>query len=292
MNDELIVKAPAKINLFLKVLGKRDDGYHNILSWFQTVSLYDILDFRKTGSAINLTISGLTGLPADSDNLVIKAAELMFRRYDLPGGLNIRLVKKIPIAAGLAGGSSDAAAVIFAIDKLYQLNLSRREAAKIGLELGSDIPFFFSSGSAEVSGRGEIVKDLDLTLDYFLFLIKPPIAISTKQSYQSLNLDLTLENIGVKLPLNKDFETLVATICNLSNDFEFGNFSTYPILNKVRDLLLRSGASLTRMSGSGPTVFGLFKNVPEGGLKTPNDTQEDWDIHQVRPVPSPLYIKE
>jgi 4-diphosphocytidyl-2-C-methyl-D-erythritol kinase len=288
MSDTFTIKAPAKINLFLKVLNKRPDGYHNIHSWFQAVGLFDQLTFSRTGEGIRLTIEGPTDLPDDSRNLVVKTAEMLLDRFKIDGGLDIRLTKNIPIAAGLGGGSSDAAATIYAVNKIFGLNLDKRLMAALGSEIGSDIPFFFSGGQADVTGRGEVIREISLPIDYEILLITPPISISTKESYQSLNLDLTSRNNDVKLLKSKDFEEMVAALCSLNNDFEKGHVAAYPVLSRIRDMIERSGAALTRMSGSGPSMFGLFKRVPEGVRNLPKILPGEWHRFVLKPIYLPV----
>ncbi|MEW5925461.1 MAG: 4-(cytidine 5'-diphospho)-2-C-methyl-D-erythritol kinase, partial [Candidatus Zixiibacteriota bacterium] len=152
----LKLRTPAKINLFLNVLGKRPDGYHDICSWFQAIDLFDNITFTKRDKrGLNLYYEGAYAVPTDDRNLIIKTAGLLFDKFSLEGGLDIGLQKNIPVSAGMAGGSSDSAATIYAMNKIYELNLGNEDMKQLGLELGSDIPFFFSSGQAEVTGRGD-----------------------------------------------------------------------------------------------------------------------------------------
>ncbi|MFH2035808.1 MAG: 4-(cytidine 5'-diphospho)-2-C-methyl-D-erythritol kinase, partial [Candidatus Zixiibacteriota bacterium] len=157
--NEIILKAPAKINLFLKVLGKRNDGYHNIYSWFQAIDLFDILSFKKIKNPkFILKVKNNSNLSTDENNLIIKTARLMSGLFNFSGGLEICLEKNIPLSAGLAGGSTDSAATIYGINRLFNLKLTNKQMREIGAKIGSDVPFFFSSGQAEVTGRGEVIK--------------------------------------------------------------------------------------------------------------------------------------
>ncbi len=282
------IKAPAKINLFLRVLEKRSDNYHNICSWFQAVSLFDFLHFTKSSAGFDLMIDSHTELPSDENNLIIKTAGLLFIKFNLPGGLTIRLKKNIPIAAGLAGGSSDAAATIYAINKLYDLDLSLPQMRKLALEIGSDVPFFFSSGQAEITGRGEIIKDIPLPTDYFILLITPPLHISTAESYRRLNLGLTTGKGVVNLSHCVNFDELIGRICDIGNDFETIHLASYPILGRIKDVLNKAGARIARMSGSGPTVFGLFDKMPEREDLF-QITRGDWQVVEVRPITLPAW---
>ena len=287
--EKIEVKAPAKINLFLKILNKRDDGYHNIYSWFQAVSLYDRIVYGKISEAgLRLRHNGPSILPTDEKNLIIKTAQLMFERFNLNGGLDIDLKKNIPISAGVGGGSSDAAATIYAIDKLYELSLSNEKMQEIGQKLGSDVPFFFSSGQAEITGRGEIIKNISIPLNYSLILIKPKLSISTSESYSALKRDLTRSSEIIKLFCYKDFREMISNLSEIENDFEKGHLESFPILKKVRTALVNAGADFVRMSGSGPTIYGLFRNMPEGDdLK--QIIRDDWLYYVVKPIILPAW---
>jgi len=289
--NKIIINTPAKINLFLKVLGKRPDGFHNIYSWFQTVSLYDRLTFEIRGDEIRFNVIGTDKLPADDNNLVVRAIKLMFSKFGIKSGIYASLEKRIPISAGLGGGSSDAAATIFAINELFNLNLDNLAMAEIGAELGSDIPFFFSSGQAEVTGRGEIIKNISLPTDYEIMLITPPVSISTKAAYQSLKIALTLENGVVKLPVCKGFDGLIANLCKFENDFEIWQLNAFPELKEVHDFIIGNGAVITRMSGSGPSFFGMFKTKPEGVTQRPQIIQNGWELFIVQPLTSTFRVE-
>lgn len=285
----LDLRTPAKINLFLKVIGRREDGYHDIYSLFQAIDLFDYLSFEKSGEkGISLAVEGDCNLSVDDGNLVVKAARLMFEKLKLPGGLEVRLKKRIPIAAGLAGGSSDAAATVYAIDRLYKLELSSTRKENIGLELGSDVPFFFSSGQAEVTGRGERINDISLPVDYSIVLVVPNIAVSSAESYERLSLDLTTGITGVKFSGSSDLTELVAQIRGIDNDFEKGHLESYPVLGEIKEALKSAGAALARMSGSGPTMFGLFEKMPEGE-DLDRISRGDWHVFRAHPITLPAW---
>ncbi len=289
MAESIEIAAPAKINLFLKVLGKRPDGYHNIYSWFQAVSLSDNLTISLAGSGdVRLKIKGDNDLLPHRSNIVSKAAHLMRERFGLDRGMDILLEKNIPVAAGMGGGSSDAAAAIKGINRLFGLGLDNKKMAEIGLELGSDIPFFFSSGQAEVTGRGENIDEIELPLNYELILITPYLEISTGAAYASLKMGLTSSRSDIKLFACKDFKGLIDELTQIGNDFEFEHFKAFPVLTEIKNALLDIGASLVRMSGSGPTIFGLFENIPEGeGIR--RLSRRDWRTFRVKPVYLPAW---
>jgi len=278
------VAAPAKINLFLKVLGKRPDGYHDILSWFQTLDLADRIEIHKTaGGNIDL-VSDHPTLPVGPDNLICKAAKAIQDNYTPNIGFRIILNKRIPIGAGLGGGSSDAAAVIKGLNHMMGLGLTVSQMAAIGLEIGSDIPFFFSRGQAEVTGRGERVKEIDLPVDYQAVLVTPPFEIRAAEAYRKLNLDLTVKELDVSLRCRKAHE-LFDVISELANDLERALLISYPILDKVRDGLIKTGANIVRLTGSGPTIFALYGDTaPDAEELTPRFWGERWGVHLTRPV--------
>jgi 4-diphosphocytidyl-2-C-methyl-D-erythritol kinase len=262
---QISVKAPAKINLFLKVLRKREDGFHDIYSWFQAINLFDYLSFeKKSMSGIHLSVENGVNLPTNESNLVVKTAKLLKERFHLPEGIEIRLEKNIPVAAGLGGGSSDAAATIYAVNELFELDLSNEEMRTIGLDIGSDVPFFFSTGQAEVTGRGEIIKDIPLPIDYAILLVVPNISVSTAESYRHLNLNLTSPVDRIKLPLCKDFGEMADQILKVGNDFEEVTLKSLKTLRGIKERIKDSGAVFTRMSGTGPAMFGLFNSAPSG----------------------------
>lgn len=283
--DALAIDTPAKINLFLEVLNKRSDGFHNIYSLFQGVSLYDRLEFRRRPElGVKLTVSSQTELPDGKENLVCRAFGLLQERFDLKQGLAIHLTKRIPIAAGLAGGSSDAAATLGACNILYDLELSGKQLAELGLELGSDIPFFFSSGQALVSGRGEKIEPVEVPWEYYLALITPPVSSLTASAYAELGRSLTDSANTGYLTDCRTVETFIQSLEKRANHFEPLLVRKFPVLEEIRAVLLQAGAELVRMSGSGPTMFGLFTENPEERLNRILNPEQGWQIFVVTPV--------
>jgi 4-diphosphocytidyl-2-C-methyl-D-erythritol kinase len=283
----LVIGAPAKVNLYLEVLGKRPDGYHNINSLFQAVSLFDRLRFKVTRTPdIDINLKSETNIPTGQENLVTRTFRLLQKEFALGHGLDVELEKNIPVAAGLGGGSADAAATIVACNELFGLGLTRAEMARIGLEIGSDIPFFFGTGQAVVTGRGENVEDRRLPTDYWLVLVNPAVAVSTQASYLALKTDLTKPRKAFSLPNCRTVNDFVDHLRLSGNDFEAFHLESYPGHEKIRDGLEKLGASIVRMSGTGPTYFGLFVSYPEvrqeelfiGG---------DWHAFTVRPTTLP-----
>ncbi|MFH1374882.1 MAG: 4-(cytidine 5'-diphospho)-2-C-methyl-D-erythritol kinase [bacterium] len=282
--SSVTVDTPAKVNLFLQILQRRPDGYHDINSLFQAVTLFDTLNFSVTASdGVTIRLQPGIELPVDASNLITKAYHLIRERFRLSRGLQVVLRKMIPVSAGLGGGSADAAAVILACNQLFDLGLSCREMARLGLNIGSDIPFFFAGGQALVSGRGEVIRESTYPTDYQMLLVTPALAIATTDSYSALKRDLTTSKLPFSLACCRTVDDLVASLRLAGNDFEEVQFRSYPVLGEIRDELLRCGALLTRMSGSGPTMFGIFGSetrIVEDKILS----RGDWRVHPVKPV--------
>jgi 4-diphosphocytidyl-2-C-methyl-D-erythritol kinase len=251
--------APAKINLFLRVLRKRADGYHDIFSLMQKISLYDELTFAHYPRGIVLHCPG-SDLPENDNNLVVRAAKAIFDYCDYQSGIKITLVKKIPMTAGLGGGSSDAATTLIALNKLCSLKLKKNELIKLGAKIGADVPFFIFGNAALASGIGDKLKHLRNLPPLDLILIKPSFELSTKMVYENLNLRLTMEKNNYSIPRILDLGDIVQV---LHNDLESVSIKIHPELTDLKQMLLRHGALGALMSGSGPTVFGIFRNGNE-----------------------------
>lgn len=250
--------APAKINLTLDTLYKRDDGYHEVSMVMTTVDLNDQLSFEKRGDDEIVIISEHQYVPTDYRNLAYQAAKLMKKKYQLKEGVTITIEKNIPIAAGLAGGSSDAAAAFRGMNALFSLGLSLDELAALSAELGSDIPFCVYGGTAIATGRGEKIEHLPKPLNAWVILAKPSISVSTKTIYTALR-------PGEKTPSSHkmaeavkagDYQKIIDT---MKNDLEDVTCEKYPEVKKLIDNMRASGADKAMMSGSGPTVFGLVQ---------------------------------
>jgi 4-diphosphocytidyl-2-C-methyl-D-erythritol kinase len=286
---ELVIGAPAKINLFLEILNRRPDGFHNIHSAFQAVSLFDRLHFTRTpGKEYRLSISGPWEIPVDESNLITRAFRLLQSRYHLETDLTVAVEKQIPPGGGLGGGSSDAAATLIACNILYDLGLSDPELAEMAALLGSDIPFFLSTGQAIVRGRGELIEPVTLPTDYWLTLITPPLSIPTPESYAQLKRGLTHPGSGFTLPRCRSPKELIASLRLTGNDFECTHLKNYPILDRVRTALVDSGALMVRMSGSGSTFFGIYGDAP--GVNGRVSQGDGWHVVDVRPVVIPSLV--
>jgi 4-diphosphocytidyl-2-C-methyl-D-erythritol kinase len=254
----LIEKAKAKINLTLDVLFKRPDGFHEVEMVMQTVDLCDQLTFQELAEpGIHLSCN-VSYIPLDERNLVYKATRLLMDRFNIERGVKIHIEKRIPVAAGLAGGSSDAAATLRGLNRMWELGLSQRELEEIGAEIGSDVPFCVQGGTAIARGRGEKLERLSISPRYWAVLVKPPISVSTAEVYRKLNVQQIGHHPSAKLMVDALSSGDIHAISErLGNVLETVTFSLYPEVERIKQQLLRFGAAGALMSGSGPTVFAL-----------------------------------
>ena len=259
--DEISLKALAKINLGLDVLGKREDGYHDVRMIMQTIHLYDRVEIKKTKSPAIRVETNLYYLPVNEDNLVYRAAKLMKEEFQIKEGVHIILQKYIPVAAGLAGGSSDAAAVMVGMNRIFQLGLKQEKLMELGLKLGADVPFCIMRGTALAEGIGEILTPLPPMPKCPVLIAKPPVAVSTKFVYENLKLtdatkhpDIDAVADAIK---NKDLKAVAA---NMGNILETVTIPHNPVIAEIKKVMKVNGALNAMMSGSGPTVFGLFQS--------------------------------
>lgn len=258
------VFAPAKVNLILRVLDRRPDGFHNLWTLMQTVGLEDAVTIRLAShhSEIRLQCDSKS-LEVDQTNLVYRAAAAALAQVQQTIGLDIQLTKRIPMGAGLGGGSSDAAATILGINRLLNLGWSPARMVEVGQALGSDVPFFFHAPAAIVAGRGEQVHAIHLAGSRWVVLVNPGFPVETKWAYQQLS----ATRLGVQ-PLSqpcRQFQSQSGTawgdVKRLAvNDFEGPVFAVHPVLQQIKTDLLRHGAELALLSGSGATVFGAFED--------------------------------
>lgn len=265
----ITIASPAKVNLILKVLRRREDGYHDIASLMQKVSLADEMEFTPRKEGIALACPG-SDLPTGEGNLVVRAARALFAEAGFTGGVEITLRKLIPTAAGLGGGSSNAATTLTVLNSLFQFGFDRERLIGIGARLGADVPFFIYGSSAWAFGIGEILEPAETPPGMWLVLVNPGFEVPTKWVYQSLNLPLTKTPLKYTIPTFSGVRDLAAA---LSNDLETVTVARHPVLEELKGFLRRQGALGSLMSGSGPTVFGLFDNEPdaikaEGALRT------------------------
>jgi len=254
-------KTPAKINLGLHIHGKREDGFHELETIFQMVSLYDDVELELLSSGIKLECD-MPGVPTDDTNLVCKAALLLRQSYQVEGkGVSIRLKKKIPFGAGLGGGSGNAAGVLMGLNRLWDLNIEREKLLALAAELGSDVPFFLTSPCALGMGRGEQLKPLKPCAKFQVLLVFPGFPVATSWVYQNLKLKLTKRenNISI-LRKNLSLSDITSLGSRLYNDLEPVVIQRFPEIQVVKDELGAWGALGVLLSGSGSTVFGIFDN--------------------------------
>ena len=247
-------ESPAKVNLYLQVLRRREDGYHDILSLMQRISLCDEMTFTPSAGGIAVHCPG-TALPEDEGNIVFRAAASFFSHVGARPGIEITIRKRIPVAAGLGGGSSNAATTLVTLNEMHGTPLAREELMKIGRSLGADVPFFVFEKTAWASGIGDHLQESPPLPPLWFVLVNPGFEISTKLVYQGLNLGLTKQAINYSIPR---FFTVEDLIRGLTNDLESVTVRLHPALDQIKALLLQNGARGALMSGSGPTVFGIF----------------------------------
>ena len=253
------LRALAKINLGLDILRKREDGYHEVRMIMQTIQMYDVLKMKKVKKpGISLSVN-YPYIPSDERNLVYKAAKLLMDEFQVKEGVDICLEKFIPVAAGMAGGSSDAAAAMVGINQLFKLGLSERELMDRAVNIGADVPYCIMRGTALAEGIGEKLTRIAQIPDCFVLIGKPGISVSTKMAYESLQLDKISSHPDID-GMIRDIETgdLLTMTEKMGNVFEPGIIEKYPVIGEIKDLMEDNGALKAMMSGSGPTVFGIF----------------------------------
>ncbi len=259
-NRTVIRKAYAKINLGLDVTGRRPNGYHDVRMIMQTVDLYDVVTLQKAEEPGIFVETGREDLPGDKTNLVYRAADSMIRACGITEGIRIRLEKRIPMAAGMAGGSTDAAAVFHGVNELFDLGMSREALCSLGVEIGADVPYCIHGGTALAEGIGEKLTPLPKPPECILVIAKPDIDVSTKYVYENLHLE--------SLQRHPDIDGMRAAILEGSLDGLTGRMENvlesvtavrYPIIGELKALMCAGGAKNALMSGSGPTVFGVFE---------------------------------
>lgn len=257
--NSVTVKAYAKINLGLDVIRKRPDGYHDVSMIMQSVSLYDTISIKRTKFQSITIRSNLYYLPRDRRNLVYKAVELFNKEHPIRSGLNIFINKRIPVAAGLAGGSADAAATLKGLNVLCQTGLSLEDLMRMGVQLGADVPYCLLMGTAHSEGIGEILTPLPPMPDCSILLVKPNISVSTKYVYENLILNDEIKHPDIPSMLKALKENDLYRLTPLmENILESVTIKEYPLIRDIKDKMMDKEALVALMSGSGPTVFGIF----------------------------------
>lgn len=258
--DRINVKALAKINLGLDVVRKREDGYHEVRMIMQTIHLYDQLLIEKTKEQGIKITANLDFLPTDESNLIYKAAKLLQDTYEMKEGVSVKLQKYIPIAAGMAGGSTDAAAVLYGMNELFHLGIKRQKLMELGVKIGADVPYCLMRGTALAEGIGEKLKSLPPVPKCPVLIAKPGISVSTKYVYENLKLDEQTKHPNIYAQMDAirrhDLQGIAAHMGNL---LETVTIPKYPVIDEIKRCMMENGALVSMMSGSGPTVFGLFE---------------------------------
>lgn len=257
---ELRLKARAKINLGLDVLRKREDGYHEVRMIMQTIQLYDKISLTESNEAGIRVQTNLRYLPVNEDNLVYKAAKLLMDEFSVEKGIEIQLEKHIPVAAGMAGGSSDAAAVLVGVNKMFDLGLSKKDLMERGVKIGADVPYCVMRGTALAEGIGEKLTPLPQMPECYLVIAKPKISVSTKFVYGNLKANELKEHPDIDGQIAALKSGDLKGLCSrLGNVLETVTIPAYPVIAKIKETMLEEGALGALMSGSGPTVFGIFE---------------------------------
>lgn len=258
-NNDISLKALAKINLGLDVVRRREDGYHEVRMIMQTIHLYDRLDIKRTQEPGIQIQTNLSFLPVNENNLIYKAAKLLMDEFSITDGVSVKLDKRIPVAAGMAGGSTDAAAMLIGVNRLFSLGLTKRQLMERGVQIGADVPYCIMRGTALAEGIGEALSPLPPMVKCLVLIAKPSISVSTKFVYQNLKLDDTT--------IHPDIDRLIDDIkaknlhdiaAHMGNVLETVTIPNYPVIDEIKKHMLSNGAVGAMMSGSGPTVFGLF----------------------------------
>lgn len=258
-NNDISLKALAKINLGLDVVRRREDGYHEVRMIMQTIHLYDRLDIKRTKEPGIQIQTNLPFLPVNENNLIYKAAKLLMDEFSITDGVSVKLDKRIPVAAGMAGGSTDAAAMLIGVNRLFSLGLTKKQLMERGVQIGADVPYCIMRGTALAEGIGEALSPLPPMVKCPVLIAKPSISVSTKFVYQNLKLDDTT--------IHPDIDRLIDDIkaknlhdiaAHMGNVLETVTIPNYPVIDEIKKHMLSNGAVGAMMSGSGPTVFGLF----------------------------------
>lgn len=257
---EISVKALAKINLGLDVVRRREDGYHEVRMIMQTIHLFDRLEISKNTSGQITMETNLAFLPTNENNLVCKAAKLLTDEFGIKDGVHVWLHKHIPVAAGMAGGSTDAAAVLYGMNRIFDLGLSKEELMERGVKIGADVPYCVMRGTVLAEGIGEKLTKLPPMVKCPVLIAKPQINVSTKFVYENLKLDADTEHPDIdRLVADIREKNLTKIAADMGNVLETVTIPAYPVIADIKENMLQNGAVNAMMSGSGPTVFGLFE---------------------------------
>ncbi len=275
----MLLQAPAKINMYLEIINKRSDGYHNIESIMHTVSLFDSLEFTEIKENKIELICSDTNLPVDGRNIIYRAAEIFKNKYNINTGIKINLTKNIPMGAGLGGGSSDAAAVLIALNKIWKINDNIENLEILAAKLGADVPFFLTGGTAKISGIGDVVEKINTDCKFNFILVKPNFGVPTAYAYSKVKFPLTnvhkIDNITKNIEQNLlSYDNAQALFFNRFEELVFGE---YPEIRQIKNTLESIGC-ISLMSGSGATVFGLLQGQENLNNVAVELTKHNWNV--------------
>lgn len=278
------IKAYAKINIALDVVGKRDDGYHLLRMIMQTIDLYDTIKIEKTDSEIKIKCNK-NYVPTDERNLAYKAAKLFKETYSIKEGVYIDLIKNIPVSAGLAGGSTDAAGVLKLMNKIFNVNASDDELKELGVKLGADVPYCITGGTALCEGIGEKITQLKPFKHKILVLIKPPFGVSTREVYKDFDLSKVIFHPKIEeLIKNMENDDIYFIANNMKNLLENVTLRKHKVISNIKEEVKLNGAIGTMMSGSGPTVFAFFDDMLKAQMCYDNMKKNYNDVFITRTI--------
>ncbi len=278
------IKAYAKINIALDVVGKRDDGYHLLRMIMQSIDLYDTIEINKIDSGISLKCNKHY-VPTDERNLAYKAAKLFMETYSIEDGVEIELIKNIPVSAGLAGGSTNAAGVLKLMNKMFDINASEEELKILGLKLGADVPYCISGGTALCEGIGEKITQLKSFKDKILVLIKPPFGVSTREVYKSFDLTKVIFHPRIEALIEAmEDDDIYFVANNMKNLLENVTLRRHRVLMNIKEDVKIDGSIGTMMSGSGPTVFAFFDDMLKAQMCYDNMKKKYKDVFITRTI--------
>ena len=262
--NRIQMKALAKVNLGLDVIRRREDGYHEVKMIMQTVRLYDRIILEKTQQGISME-TNLSFLPVNEQNIAYRAAKMLMDEFHIQSGLHIKIDKHIPVAAGMAGGSTDGAAVLYGVNKIFELGLTKRQLMERGVKLGADVPYCIMRGTVLSEGIGEILTPVSSLPDCHILIAKPPVSVSTKHVYENLKLDKIEKHPDIDGMVEAlRMEDLHGVTQRMENVLETVTIPEHPEIQQIKDLMIKEGALNALMSGSGPTVFGIFDDREKG----------------------------
>lgn len=259
------MKAYGKVNLGLDVIRRRKDGYHEVRMIMQTVQLYDKITMEERRQKGITLETNLSFLPVNENNIAYKAARMLMEEFHISGGLNIKIEKHIPVAAGMAGGSTDGAAVLYGVNRMYQLGLTKRQLMERGVRLGADVPYCIMRGTVLSEGIGEILTPVAAMPDCHILVAKPPISVSTKYVYEHLKLDSVERHPDIDgMVAALEAGSLKGVADRMENVLETVTIPEHPEIEQIKEVMCSEGALNAMMSGSGPTLFGIFEDKKQG----------------------------